>query len=216
MKPTKRDDGQFGDRYDHPAFGCVSVGHPHGTGRGLFMSNVKHNRTVSLRIATASMRRGLGSEEHTEEKQIVEVELSPVQWADLLAGNFTGSGVPCTLRWVQGETPPPIDMETVLDRHAAESRALMRKLAADVDNLTKTLRASLTSAKVSKKKQDEILAPAVRLEQDLRANLPFAQDQFARSLEDVASEAKALIEAYAEQRGIERQDVPRIEDGRED
>jgi hypothetical protein len=195
----------LGDIYEHPAFGCVSFSRTSGGSGTLFMSNVQHNHQIRLRIERASMARQFHHDTHYAGENLIEVTMSQVQFAELMAGMNQGSGVPCTLTRVNQKPVPGISMETTNKRFSKETDEVFEKLAHTVNCIVSNTRDALTGAKVSKAAQAAILAPLSKLAQDLGSNIPFMHDQFRESMEKVVSEAKSVVESYAISKGLEQQ-----------
>jgi hypothetical protein len=84
----------------HPSFGMVSFSRCYGTNRRLFQSHVKNMTTVRLRIKQASVKHSLHQDHTYGEESLIEVELSPAQFAELLTSMNVGDGVPCTINYV--------------------------------------------------------------------------------------------------------------------
>ena len=64
--------------------------------RNLFGTEIKTNNPITLRINKAEEIRDLSRNWYHSLEQIVEIEMSPVQWAEFLTSGNT-SGVPCTI-----------------------------------------------------------------------------------------------------------------------
>lgn len=202
------EDGTLGDTYEHPAFGCVAISRVSGGTGNLFMSNVKHDHFVALRVMRAKMARSHYQDQHYAQDPIVEVNMSMVQFAELMAGMNTGSGVPCTISRIEKKGVPGINLENTNRRFAKEVDDRFKELAKQIDTITNSTREALTAAKVPVSKQGAILSPLAKLEQDLRSNIPFMQKQFAETMEGIVSEAKSVIESYATERGITPGEAP--------
>ncbi len=116
----------------HPAFALigasrVSTSRPGST---LFDSDIQHNYTVVVKIATASRGRNLSHDWLHRKKEFVEVEMSEAQWASFVSSMNSGTGVPCTIRrreddWeVAGVPYEPRLAESLDEVRSAGHRAL--------------------------------------------------------------------------------------------
>lgn len=213
IAPTQID-ATIGDaQYVHPAFGFIRVSRVQGGDPNLFMSNVKHDGKVTIVIGTAKMERAHHHDKHYSGRELIQVEMSTVQFADMMAGMNTGSGVPCTLRRVhddQGKyvSVPGIDMENTVSRYSKEMKDKFKATGRRIADLTKAVRGALEAAKVSKTKQEEILSPISSLATEIGSNLPFMAEMFRESVEELVQEAKAVVETYATDKGLDPRDVP--------
>lgn len=204
------------EQYEHPAFGCVEVTQTSARGMTLFMSNVKHDHVMRFAVRTAELHRGFHHDQHfSNHHSIVEFYMTMTQFAEMMGGLGKSSGVPCTLRSVGRELMPDIDTEPTTKRFAAEARAEFKELAKGIQEVINDTEKELDAAKVSKARQKTIIAPLVMLQRRLTDRLPFMQDMFVESLEGIASEAKAVIEAYAMERGLDASEAPKMIGGDE-
>lgn len=128
----------------HPAWGMVSLAYQEASGKDtrLFRAPNRVHSQVCLRVTQASMtvadRHGQESRPGPEER-IVEVYLTPVQFAELITQPNRGNGVPCTIGWV-GATRvgvPPQERDEV--HEAAEHAARNGGVAESVNLLTELL-----------------------------------------------------------------------------
>lgn len=210
MTPGK---GVDGDKYEHPAFGFVRITRPSGGDPRLFMSNVDHHHKISLTIGTADMERRHYHDHHYAGVEMITVEMSSVQFADLMAGLGSHSGVPCTIRRARDAegkytSVPGIDMSNTVKRYAGEVKDSFKENGEALTSLAKNVQEALDAAKVSKTKQAEILAPIHKIAREIGANMPFMADMFQEAVEGLVQEAKAVVEAYAVERGVEASEAP--------
>lgn len=217
MPPVIRESGGLTnehDRFDHPAFGYIRITRPQGGDPDLFMSNVKHDTKVSITIGRASMERAFHHDRHYAERELIRVEMSTVQFADLMSGMNTYGGTPCTLRRIETMTDVPgIDMETTVARYSKEVKKSFQSVGDELARLADGVRKALDDAKVSKAKQAAIVAPIEKLSRDIGSNMPFMEEMFRESVEKLVQEAKAVVEAYATNHGLEASSVPLLTQG---
>lgn len=134
----------------HESFGIVQLATMHGRFDNLFQSGVDTQHAMSLTISRAaiySLGDGCddGSDHVIAEEQIVQVTLSPLQFAELLTSGGSGDGVPCTLESVAGRAqldPPRAEQKATraasqfvedcheLSAFAKESGALVAEILA--------------------------------------------------------------------------------------
>jgi hypothetical protein len=157
-----------------------------------------HQHTVVLRIEHADRRRDLHRDWIHGTDRIIEVEMSEAQWASFVSSMNT-SGVPCTLREIQGEGKieglpfAPRLEESMKDTHAAAHAAF--------DEIQQALRDY--EAKPTK---DNLRTLRARIENAV-PNVDFAGKSLAEHAENVVQKARADVEAmvlaHAQQLGIE-------------
>ncbi len=187
----------------HESYGMVSVGRSTGGNLALFGSKLKHNNIMRLTISEADVKRMLNDDWYHAVREIIEIEMSPLQYSEMITNPNT-SGVPCTIRRVKGkrmENPP---FERAAEKHKDEYNKDMDNLNNDFKNDMTSIRKILSSGKAPNKGQREsILGLLTRVEQALGSNSDFAKEQFERMVDKTMLEAKSAIEAYHTHRIIE-------------
>ena len=204
-----------GARFDHPAFGFIRINRVQGGDPALFMSNVRHSTKITLTIGRASMERRHYHDVHYAGNEEIQIEMSTVQFADLMAGFGTGGGVPCTLRRVKDGAGgyvgvPGIDMENTVNRYSKEVKNKFSMTGRELSELAQDVVKALDAAKVSKSKQREIVAPIEKLAREIGTNMPFMADMFTEAVESLVQEAKAVVESYAVEQGLTSESAPTL------
>lgn len=87
----------------HPSYGMIRISQAQGSESVLFGSSIKHSRTINITISQGALMRELNADHFLENGQILNIELSPTQFADAITS--IGSAVPCTLRWRESVGP---------------------------------------------------------------------------------------------------------------
>ena len=104
----------------HPSYGLIHlVRRDHHTESNLFGCDTKPHRTIQLEIRKGYKYTDYGLPHYTTEsnKPLIEVEMSFSQFADLIINQNFNFGVPCTIKYINGERieDPPEDIDTVDD-----------------------------------------------------------------------------------------------------
>ena len=175
------------DYESNPAFGMIgayrtSVGPP---GAALFDSDIRHHHTVVLRIEHAERKRDLHRDWIHGRNQIIEVEMSEAQWASFVSSMNT-SGVPCTLRRIQGEEIPRIEYAPRLEASMAETRRAADDAFAEIKEAL--------AAYEEKKSAENLRTLRARIN-NAAPNVEFAGKSLAEHAENVVTKARADIEA---------------------
>ena len=84
----------FRDREEHESYGLVGVSRISGSDRNLFGSSIRHKNTMMLRVKRANKERHLNRDWYHANETIVEVEMSPVQYAEMISSPNVGEGIP--------------------------------------------------------------------------------------------------------------------------
>lgn len=202
--PTKTDSKLKDNvRFEHPAFGMISVTETCGGDSVLFGSDVDHTYKISLRIQTACMERGLNSDWYHDQKQMVEVEMTHQQFS-MLQGSIGKQGVPCTLRYVPISTElkqvPGIDRyESKIDTFSREIEGDFKKALEGVREQIATLNSLIESGKIGKKDIKEVAHNLKCRVDNLPSNMAYLMTQMQDMLETAKNDTKAQVEAYLDQ-----------------
>lgn len=186
----------------HPSYGQVLFSRISGGSRRLYGSPVrKHGDSIILEIRRSEVTHRLGSTYFFGRKRLIEVELSAAQFASLLTTMNVGSGIPCTIRQIDGERvedPPdddPLEHERVAHAFTNEGKYATRINGA-LAEAEAALRETLERKAIRKADVREALAKVVSASQDVKANLPFMLGQFREAAERVATTVKAEADAW--------------------
>lgn len=183
----------------HESYGLFGVSCSVGGDGVLFGSHVLHNQQIRIRIRRAKVQRDLHQDwVHGDQHEIIEVAMSPTQWAEAITSMGMGDGVPCTINKVMGKrmAPPPHKSErkNIQDEFAAD----MKQAASLLDDRIAAVRALLEKKSVTKGDIREILGTLGRLKMELGANAAFVHKQFDEAMDRTVAEAKGEVEAFVQ------------------
>lgn len=207
----------------HESYGMIGVSRRQcSPAQNLFGSSVKHQSTVAITIKHCEKHRDLSRDWYFAHGTIVQVEMSPVQFAEMITGLNVGDGVPCTLRYlpeesklVAPENPP----------HKSQRQVFDDEFQDQMNNVTSTVYGDVEEAKellnkkgtITVKERKKISNIIERVVDQIRNTLPFIKTQFNRSMDKTTMEAKGEVEAFITNKvqslGIEaiREELPQIE-----
>lgn len=185
---------------EHPSFGIVgfsrlSVG---GGKRRLFGSPLNsHYTTIRMTVRRAERIHGLSHDRVHGKDQLIEVEMSATQFAELLTSMNMGDGVPCTLRWLPDEgaiAEPPetgVEAERVRDGFKDKINGIRKRVK---DAIAKIEVDALASVPAKKKRDMQIALECIL--QEVESNWPYVLDSFQESADRVVKAAKGEVDAF--------------------
>jgi len=187
------------DKKEHPSYGTVLFTRMSGGKTNLFGSSIRtHMSTIMLTIHEATRYHDLSEDRVFGGKQLIQVELSAAQFAELLTTMNVGSGVPCTIRHRIGagriEDPP--DDEIELDRVQAGFKDELKELRDYIKEASAEMATLLEKRSLSKKDKEKIQWIVDKTLQEVECNWPFVVDQFAEATERVVTAAKSEIDSF--------------------
>lgn len=196
-----RDEDLHGRHISHPSFGVVSLSRFSGRS-DLFMVDYPQGHGIALEISTAHLVKRDTAEHVHEDRAIIRVEMSEVQFARMISSPNTG-GVPCTLaRYrdpVTGDylTPRPPERHVNDDetyREAITKRAV--KASESVTQARKVLEEMRAGKTLRKGDLDDALEALTKAERVFNADLPYVAEAAHEAITTMSENAKSEIDAH--------------------
>ena len=185
---------------EHESYGQISLGRTNGGSRFLYGSSIKHEHTIRIEVHTSERVRKLNNDWYHKNERIVELEISPTQFSELIMSRDNYGGVPCTLLYTKekGRIHPPI-IKGKVEEFEDEFENRMNEISKGVADYEKRCTEILErkgTVKVAEKR--EILNMFHKLRQELRSNIPFVYQCFNEQMDKTVLEAKGEVEAFVD------------------
>jgi hypothetical protein len=183
----------------HPCFGLIQISRVNSMPPArCFGSELKSHTTMLLRITEGEEHYHLHSKHYYNKRQIVEVELTPTQYAEMLTSMNMGVGVPCTIKYRAdvGHIPGFIDNDTLREQINKDLKADIAGVIALTKSLRKELDTTLATTNLSQSKKKALTDIVQRIDMELVSNMPFVLDQYREAVEKVTQNAKAEVDAF--------------------
>ena len=185
--------------FSHPSYGLVGLSRITGRTR-LFGSALPHHENwISLTIRKGERKHSLSKDWFSASKlsPIIEVYLSPAQFADMLTSMNYDFGVPCTIHALHGqhvEDPPKATTEAEeikmnFNKKLEGVSAFMKEATLEIDRI-------LNKKTLSKADRHDIRNRISGIVREVSLNLPFIQESFQTSAIRIITHAKAEVEAF--------------------
>ena len=190
----------FEKKESHPSYGMLQFCRVNGGETVLFGSSIKHKDTIVMRLREGSVTRTLNTDWYNGDNYIAEVEMSQAQFAELITSMNCGTGVPVTIRYLQGkgeiEKAPFINKRTQFEEEFKKNLSLANEETNDLLQSVKEM--FETKKSFTKKDKEEILSKIEQLNMTVGSNRDFIYKQFNKQMEKSTLEAKCEIEAFAQ------------------
>ena len=184
----------------HPSYGVIVVSRATGDFNNLFQSSVGGNTGMILEICEAEVSdSGLGEDHIHPRKELIEIHLSPLQWAEMISSVSLGGGTPCTIHRLHGkmiEEPPK--EEALAHRNARQYEEELDDLAAfsrRAENLVGDILAK--GGKMKATDRNALREIFRKLTRTVTDSGPFMVKQTEEALNRMVQEAKATITDHA-------------------
>lgn len=190
MENTKRED----------YMGMISWSRTSGSARSLFGTEIETANPIIIRINEAEETRELSKNWYFSHKEIIQVEMSPIQWAEFLTSGNT-SGVPCTIRYRNGEKMSEPAMSTIKEDYNKEVDKQFNNFNNSFNSIAATLKEQIETGKpMSKKALEDLLHNVEILRENTVSNINFVKKSFKEDMDNIVTKAKAEFNAYVENR----------------
>jgi len=185
---------------EHESFGMIAAHRTNGGHGNLFGSSIAHYNTIRISIKRADKRRHLNSDWFHGKEELIEVELSPSQFADFITSMNMGDGVPCTLRRVAGQQMELCPETNQRQKFEEEFKGKVRGATDQMSKIVAEANEILDQKTLKKADRDSLKEMLNRLMMEVRSNMPFVQSQFNEAMDQTVREAKGEVEAFVAQR----------------
>lgn len=180
--------------------GMISWSKTSGSARALFGTEIETANPIKLEISHAEEDRDLSRNWYFPKKKIVEIEMSPIQWAEFLTSGNT-SGVPCTIKYLNGERMSEPKPSAIMENYNKEVEEGFDEFGKSFDKVAETLKEQIDSNKpMGKKALEELLRQVEILRHNNVANIKFVKNSFKEDMDGIVTKAKAEFNAYVENR----------------
>ena len=181
----------------HESYGMIALSRVHSSGdTPFFGSKLKCKDFISIRINTGSHKRGLNSDWYHADSQIIEVRLTPSQFAEFITGMNMGDGYPCTINNFMGRSMDLPPHYSKIEEFDDEFKNKMQVTSQSINELLEDVKSLEATGTISKGKREEIAARIRNVSQQLKSNMPYVAKCFSEHMEKTTSEFKQEAEAY--------------------
>lgn len=188
----------FKNRETHPSYGMLQFSRTTGGKTSLFGSSIEHKDTIKMYLRHGDVTRDLNNDWFFGGDRVVEVEMSYSQFAECITSMNMGSGVPVTIRYIEGqgriEDCPFINKKEQFEN---EFKAYLNKTNEKANSLIDEIGKLFEDKKsIGKKDREDILKKLNMLYSAINSNTEFIYNQFNEQMDKTTLEAKGEIEAF--------------------
>lgn len=184
-------------KHEHPSYGTISVHRVSSNGTDLFMSSVKNSTFISLEVCRAERtRHSTHSDFVFSRDPIVRLNMTELQFAQMITSMGIGGGVPCTIDRVGFEQIEDCPPDTRFAEFNTEIATDADETTSDLDELRAMLDELVEQPRVNKSQIRDLAAKMSKVLQDLKSNVPFLAKQVQKHTQTVIEDAKAQIDGH--------------------
>ena len=183
---------------EHESYGTIIVSRMQSGGQHpLFGSSLQDRNTIRLEIKSAKIARTLSTDFIHPGRQIIEVELSQSQWAEMVSSIGVGEGTPCTIRYINGKQMEDCPYISVRDQFDDEFDDSVQESLEGLRNAVAACEGLLGKKSVTKADREQVLSLIRKAYREVSDAVPFIKKQFTEQMDNTVKEARGEIEAFA-------------------
>jgi hypothetical protein len=169
-------------------------------GISLFGSSVKNSQVISLTIYPADVERHLSDDwYHAKSKPLIEVLLSPLQFAELLTTMNIGFGIPGTMTRYGDQFFELPEYPSTAEQFGEEVQDDLKVVADKILKAGKVIENLIDDPKpIGKQVRNELKYLVSSYRKLIEDHLPFVLNQLGRHMAKTVTEAKADVDAFVE------------------
>lgn len=180
--------------------GMISWSKLSGGARPMFGTEIETANPIRLTISHAEEVRDLSRYWFYPKKKIVEIEMSPIQWAEFLTSGNT-SGVPCTIKQINNERMSEPKSSEIMKHYDKEVEEQFDEFDNSLKKIDEIIKSAIDSNKpMGKKALEELHNIIDTARYKTVADVKFVKDSFKEDMEGIITKAKAEFNAYVENR----------------
>lgn len=172
--------------------GLIQINRSYGGRNVLFGSNIPHDTCMKLTISQAYISRSFNENHYYPTNKIIEIELSPSQYAEMITNLNHGVGVPCTItKFMEERIPNNLSLNDELETVKSEYSESVDKI---MDEIRDTIYEIPDEKAMSTKKIKDLKHELANMLYRLTQEAPFMKERFDETLDKIFVEAKASID----------------------
>lgn len=176
----------------------------YGSPRAFYGSAIKSDHPVTITIREGEYERHLSHDWYHAHKEIIEVELTPLQWAEFLTSGNSYEGVPCTIKRREGKMMDEVKQPKIIEQFEEETKEKFDAFETGAEKIKSTIKSYLDSGKgMTKKQLEELLRDIDLYKTNTVSNVNYVKDQFKDAMGKVVAHAKAEVNAFIETKANE-------------
>lgn len=184
------------ERIIHPSFGQIRFSRVSGSAH-FYGSELESQHYIIMEVTQSEMNRTLTKDWYFGERQsVLKLRMTTNQFSEMITSLNHGSGIPCTLEYINGERVEPY--QKIEDRKSFVHRKFkdrMEEFAKRFNPQTNEAVDKINKSKLGKKDKEELLFIIKNIQTELTNNIPIFAECFQETMDDIVIEAKTEIES---------------------
>ncbi len=180
----------------HPSFGQLYFGRTTGGKQSFYGSELDQDHYITMEVGTSEIRRELTRDWYFSSGfPVIRVRMSSGQFAEAITSLNQGSGVPCTIEYVDGKKVddyPGSESRKEFVHRKFEDR--MKMFATEIKQRQLKAKELVKKKALSKDDMHELQHTLEWMVNEITSNIPFFAKCFQETMDEVVYEAKTEVE----------------------
>lgn len=191
-------DEPLGTSERHESYGQISFSRINATPPiNLYGSNIKHGSIISLTIRRSAKNHNLYNDTYYGDEEIIDVYMSPAQFAELLTSLNVGSGVPCTIQHIFYHRMSGCPEENQRKVNKQEFEETCKEIVHKSQSLIAEVTHMFESKKnINKTDRKDIIGNLQHICNIFTSRIPFIKEQYDEAMEKTETEVKAAVDNF--------------------
>ena len=182
--------------HSHPSFGMINVVRSQGGKKRMFGTETECHSTIRISIGEATVTQKLGRNWYYCNNSLVEVEMSPIQYAEMISNPNT-CGQPCTItRTREKGNIVHRGIDTVTEFAEKQVDASLQNTKRINDSVIGEIKQIFEKKSIGKGDRQEVINLVNTLVKSISSDLPFYEKSVKEGIERTKAEAHAEIENF--------------------
>jgi hypothetical protein len=216
---TKGPDPLGNTSESHPSYGIIGVSRVQGQA-SLFDSDVVHGHFIEITLKEATKHRsGFTHEFVSGHRQLMKINMSFAQFAQMITIQNVGDGTPCTIEYVKGDEseswvdkfgnrPAPPAPKRFLDKFHGVGKERAQEILDSIERASAMMKNIFEGDVSPTKKNLKVVVDAMAsAHQDVKSNLPYLMECLDEEMEHKLANAVTEFESYVagslQEKGLE-------------
>lgn len=184
------------ERFEHPSFGQIGFSRVSSTGSEFYGSELTQDHYISMELRHSEIERTLSQDwYYAKGVPIVKLRMSSNQFAEMITSMNRGSGVCCTIEYINGTKVPDIaNQESRKEFVHRKFEERMKEFANSIKENSLKAKKLIEKKTLSKDDQKELNFLIEWLTTETKNNIPFFGKCFQETMDVVVQEAKLEVE----------------------
>lgn len=183
------------ERFSHESFGQIRFARVNGNNTGFYGSELPQDHYISMEVHHSEVDRDLTKDWYYNKGLVLRLRMTSGQFAEMITSLNNGSGIPCTLEYVESKKIEPFsEQESRKEFVHRKFEDRMKMFGDTIRENQKKAQALVKKKTLSKEDMHQLQMHLEWLTGEVERNIPFFAKCFQETMDEVVFEAKTEVE----------------------